>query len=529
MTARRRPRGVARALVALVGVGAIAASLAACTNPLSPVAGGRFAPAEEPQPVTDGVPDELLPFYDQQPEWGACDDAEGEVDLQCATIEAPLDWHDPQAGEIELAVVRPADLPADPVGSLLVNPGGPGGSGVDYVAQSLQYDGISEELLGSFRVVGFDPRGVGDSTAVECLGADEMDEFLYGIPAGARGSDEWDESVDAANAVFAEACDENSGDLLEVITTEQSARDMDLLRAVLGDEQLHYLGYSYGTFLGATYAELFPDRAGRLVLDGALDPSAPASEVGSAQAAGFEASLRAYLESCLGGSACPFRGTADQALGELSALLAETDARPMPTADGRELGGDALMTGILAALYSTENWPILTEGLAGALEGDPSTMMFLADFYNGREPDGTYGDNSTEAFHAYNCMDYPPEDDDVWEDIEERMQGDAATLWEYMVGPDLCEHWAFPPSGEREPITAEGAAPILVVGTTGDPATPFAWAEALADQLSSGVLLAYEGEGHTAYGGGDACVDGAVESFLIDGEVPEDGLTCGGD
>ena len=512
-------RTLTRRAIAIGAVAIMAGSAAACANPFV------VDTADERPPVTDGVSGDLLEFYDQPPAWGACDDPQTQAEVECATITAPLDWNDPSAGDIELAISRPADRPANPQGSLLVNPGGPGASGIDYMQQSLEYGGFGEELLGAFDVVGFDPRGVARSTPVECLDTAGMDDYLYSVPDGARDSDEWEASLEQQAETFANACDENSGELLEFITTEQAARDMDLLRAVLGDEKLTYLGFSYGTYLGATYAELYPENTGRLVFDGALDPSVSGNEVGMRQVIAFEQSLGAYLGVCLDGSGCPFRGTVDQALDEVSQLLASLDQRPLVGPDGRELGGDAMMTGVIAALYSEDNWPYLTEAFAGAISGDPTAALFLADFYNERQ-NGQYLSNSTEAFNAYNCMDYPSESEELSDEDEAELEEKAPVTWEYMMGADVCEFWPYPPSGEREAISATGAAPIVVVGTTGDPATPFAWAESLAEQLDDATLITYEGEGHTAYGAGSTCVDDAVESYLIEGEMPEAGLTC---
>lgn len=512
MTRRHRRTGRARA--ALAGLALAALALAGCTA-LEPR-------PEDPAPVTDGVPDELLPFYDQPPQWESCGER-----LQCATVSAPLDWHDPDRGEIELALVRHlATQGGAPEGALLANPGGPGASGVDLVRTGLE-SSFGEALVEAYDIVGFDPRGVGESTAVRCYDDAQMDEFLYGIPEAPRGTAEWEAELTVRSADYAEACAANSGELLPFVTTEQAARDLDLLRAVLGQEQLTYLGFSYGTFLGATYAELFPERAGRLVLDGAIDPSVSGDEVGTVQAVGFEAALRTYLEWCLDSRQCPFAGSVDNALADLAALLAEVDARPLPAQDGRLLGADTLVTAIVAALYAEANWPYLDDALVGVLEGDPTDAFFLADFYNGRGEDGRYLDNSTDAFNAYNCMDYPATTPEQQEAGQARLEELAPTIAPYWTGPDLCAQWPYPPTGTRTALTAEGADPILVVGTTGDPATPYEWAQSLADQLSSGVLVTYEGEGHTAYNGTSACVNDAVEEFLLEGAVPEDGLTCG--
>lgn len=476
--------------------------------------------SDHSEPTGEKVAAELEPYYSQVLEWEPCGD------LRCATAEAPLDWNAPDEGAIELALVRqPAS--GEKIGSLLVNPGGPGGSGYDFIAESLDY-AVGPELEERFDIVGFDPRGVGRSSAVQCYDAAQMDEFIYGIVPAERGSDEWIAEVEAANDDFGATCAERTGDLLANVDTVSAARDLDLLRAVLGDEQLNYLGYSYGTFLGATYAGLFPEKAGRLVLDGAIDPAAGDDEVNKAQAIGFEQALRAYLSDCLAGQECPFSGSVDDAADEVRRLLASVEASPLQGSDGRQLGADALVTAIIYPLYSPESWSYLSDMFESVMFGEADMALLFADGYYGREADGTYRDNSTEAFRAINCLDYTYDADVA------TMRQQAAELAEAapIIGPyfgygDIgCVAWPYASETERAPITAEGAAPILVVGTTGDPATPYEWAEALADQLDSGVLVTYEGEGHTAYRKSNACVDDTVESFLIDGVVPESDPRC---
>lgn len=508
----RRPRRLVAVVAALA---AASVALSGCLYAMIP----EDAPAPTAAPDTEGVPEELLPYYEQQLDWSSCGES-----FDCTTVTAPLDWADPSQGEIELSVIR-SRAEGEAIGSLLTNPGGPGASGVGLIRESLDY-AVGERLRNEFDVIGFDPRGVGESTAVTCFDDAEMDAYLYDIPQNQRGTDAWTDELLERHSGFAEACDANSDGILPYITTENAARDMDLLRAVLGDAQLNYLGYSYGTFLGATYAKLFPEKVGRLVLDGAIDPSVSGLDVSVTQGVGFESALRAYMAHCLESSECPFRGSVDNAMADLGALLAAVDRDPLPSSDGRELGADSLMTAIVAALYSEDSWDYLTMALDSALQGDPETAFLLADFYNNREG-GVYLDNQTEAFRAYNCMDYPVDTDEA--DLaaaEARLEADAPTVAPYWFGPDPCEVWSYPPTGVREAITADGAAPIVVVGTTNDPATPYEWSVSLADQLSSGVLVTREGEGHTGYNKGNACVDDAVEQYLIEGTVPQDGLRC---
>lgn len=507
-----------RAAAIVAGLAAATVALSGCLYAMIPEQAAP-RPSTTNAPDTEGVAEDLLPFYEQTLTWTECG-----TGFDCTDVRAPLDWENPADGEITLSVVR-HQAEGTAIGSLLTNPGGPGASGVELIKGSLDF-AVGADLIENYDVIGFDPRGVGASTAVTCFDAAQMDDYLYSIPAAPRGTPEWEAELLESHKSFAEACDANSGGILPHITTVNSARDMDLIRAVLGDKQLNYLGYSYGTFLGATYAKLYPEKAGRLVLDGAIDPAVPGLEVGATQALGFESALRAYMQNCLDSGSCPFNGTVDDAMADLGALLASADRTPLENGDGRMLGADSLMTAIIAALYSEDNWSYLTQALDEALQGDPTTAFVLADFYNGRE-NGSYIDNSSEAFRAYNCMDYPVEDDPAAEAaIEQKIAEGAPTIAPYWNGPDSCSVWPYPPTGTRGEITAEGAGPIVVVGTTNDPATPYEWSESLAGQLEEGVLITRVGEGHTGYNKGNACVDDAVEAFLIDDVVPEDGLRC---
>ncbi|GAA2965680.1 alpha/beta hydrolase [Microbacterium schleiferi] len=514
MTARLARR------ILIVSATTVAAAVALAGCYLIPMPDQSSAPHRSPMPITDGVAPDLLPFYQQTLDWTDCGG-----DFDCTTVTAPLDWSDPEAGTIDLSVIRHAATDSDPLGSLLTNPGGPGASGVDLVRDSLDY-AVGQALQENYDVIGFDPRGVGESTAVTCLDAAGMDSFVFDIPPGQRRSAEWDAFVTEQQKTFAAACEQNSDGILPFITTENAAQDMDLLRAVLGDEKLNYLGYSYGTFLGATYAKHYPDRVGRLVLDGAIDPSLSGLDVSTQQAIGFENALRAYMASCVGQSDCPFNGSVDEAMGDLAILLASVDRDPIRNSDGRMLGADSLVTAIVTALYAQESWPYLTQALTDALQGEASTAFSLADFYYNRQ-DGQYLDNSTEAFLTYNCMDYPADETDAEHAASQAaIAQQAPTIAPYWESVNLCDVWPYAPTGVREPITAAGAEPIVVIGTTGDPATPYDWSVALADQLESGVLITRVGEGHTGYNKGNVCVDDAVEAYFIDGIVPPDGLVC---
>jgi pimeloyl-ACP methyl ester carboxylesterase len=474
-------------------------------------------------PVVDpDVAGALLPFYTQTVVWTDCEDG-----FECATFEVPMDYERPDGETITLAAKRyPAREQGQRLGSLVVNPGGPGGSGISLVDAVPAY--FSADLVAAYDVVGFDPRGVGTSEpAVTCVEPEQLDalraEVYLDTPADlARYREDMQD--------FAAACRQNTGELLAYVDTESAARDMDVLRALLGEADLDYLGYSYGTALGATYAELFPERTGRLVLDGGVDPSLPYADYVAGQAAGFEAALRAYAANCLdSGSACPLSGDVDAAVGQVGRFLELLVGSPLPTGTDRPLTRTLAVSAISYAMYEDSFWPVLTEALTAAMrERDGSMLLFLADLSADREADGTYSSNLSAAFPAVTCLDLPVDAS------PEAMAAEAGRLAElaptlgftFSYGEIACDVWPVAPVGEPAPVSAPGAEPILVVGTTGDPATPYAWSEALAGQLESARLLTYEGLGHTAYGRSNRCVTEAVDDFLLEGTLPAEGTVC---
>ena len=509
-----------RLLSVIAGLAAASIALTGCLFTFIPGDDTSSArPTSSASPDAAGVAPELLPYYTQTIDWSSCAGSD-----DCATISAPLDWNNPGDRSISLSIIRHSA--PKPQGSLLVNPGGPGASGVELVRDSLEY-AVGDELSQHYDVIGFDPRGVGDSTAVKCFDAKDMDAYLFDIPSAARGTAQWRAELLASAKSFAQACESNSDGILPYITTEFAARDMDLIRAVLGDKKLNYLGYSYGTFLGATYANLYPEKVGKFVLDGALDPSTSGLEVSVTQAVGFESALRAYMASCLKTRGCPFAGSVDDGMADLGALLARVDRSPLRNTDGRMMGADAMVTSIVAALYSQDSWQYLTQSLAGIAKGNPGVAFQLVDFYYNRVG-GKYQDNSQEAFTAYNCMDYPDDmTDAAIAAAQTTLRQKAPTIAPYWnVDIDGCESWPADPTGVREEIHAAGAGPILVIGTTNDPATPYAWAQALATQLDSGILITRVGEGHTGFNKGNSCVDDAVNDYFVDGTVPDADIRC---
>jgi len=508
---------IARRLAAIAAALVLVLPLSGCVTAFLPQQQGAVS-----TPTGEEVPAELEGFYSQVLEWSAC-----EGDFQCATAEAPLDWSDPGRSTIDLALIRSTATGAS-TGSLLVNPGGPGGSGYNFVRDSVDY-AVSERLRASFDVVGFDPRGVNQSAAVSCYDSPkELDAYLFDLPQSPAGSPDYLADLEESSAVFGQACLENTGELLGFVDTVSAARDLDLLRAILGDDKLNYLGYSYGTLLGATYADLFPENTGRLVFDGAVDPATTEFEVSATQAQGFESALRAFLADCLTTAECAFDGTVDEEMVAVRALLDSLDASPLGATDGRQLGSGAMFYAIILPLYNSDNWVYLNDLFAGVLGGQADYALQLADSYFARTADGTYSDNSTEAFIAINCLDYRSDP------AAESLEAEAAELARLapVFGPSMsygalgCANWPFPSTRERVEIEAKGSAPILVVGTTNDPATPYVWARSLAEQLENGHLVTYDGEGHTAYNKSNACINDAVDGFLLDGDVPETDPLC---
>ncbi len=461
----------------------------------------------------------LAPYYEQKPKWRDCDGG-----FECAGIEVPLDYDQPTGERIQLSVIR---LPAsgNRIGSLLLNPGGPGGSGIDY-ARSAESN-ISAKLRDRFDIVGFDPRGVGDSTPVTCMSGKNLDAYI-GLDMSPDSPAETT-AMDRGSREFAARCQEKSAKLLPHVGTVDAARDMDVLRAVLGDEGLTYLGKSYGTYLGAMYADLFPKNVRALVLDGAVDPAIPALTSNALQSKGFEVALTAFVENCLTAADCPFTSrTVDGALAEISALLARADKTPLRnTLDDRKINDTWVAFGIATPLYDRNSWDVLREALRTAFAGDGTYLLRIADILLGRKADGTYS-NQTEANKAINCVDHAyPANLSAYQDAA----ADAAKLsprfGEFVMWDSLpCAYWPVKSADPDRKLTANGAPPIVVVGTLRDPATPYEWAEAMAKQLTSAVLLTYNGDGHTAYMSGSTCIDTAIDTYMITRKPPAPSTRC---
>jgi pimeloyl-ACP methyl ester carboxylesterase len=487
-------------------------------SPASSAAPSADATAQAATGARDAPAPELQEFYDQRVDWQPCEDD----DFSCARIEVPLDYEDPAGDRIELALLKnPVDRPAERIGSMVVNPGGPGAPGTSYASSD---DAWPAALQNRYDIVGFDPRGTGTSTAIDCLTDAELDAYIASdpdpdTPADVRAFMGWVRAMGAG-------CAEKSGDLAAHVSTHEAARDMDVIRAVLEEEKLTYFGASYGTKLGATYADLFPERSGRLVLDGAVDVSLSSRQSSIQQARGFEVALTAYVDDCLADD-CYLGDSRSAAKSRIKGFLAEVEEEPIEV-DDRELAIGNAFYGIVAPLYNDDYWYILDDALGAALEGDAEDLLWLSDIYTSRNDSGGYDDNSSEAIYAINCLDDPTAI------APGRIPGQYAAFEEasptfgrvFAWGLTGCSGLAVDAPHNDWDLDAAGADPLLVIGTTRDPATPMRWARALAAQLDPAVLVTRDGDGHTGYNMKNPCVDEVVESYLVDGEVPDADVDC---
>ncbi|MFD3931443.1 alpha/beta hydrolase [Streptomyces sp. NPDC058614] len=451
----------------------------------------------------------------------------GGTQWKCANLKAPLDWADPKGDTIKLALIR-ATTSGDQskrIGSLVFNFGGPGGSGVttlpafgeDYAKLRTRYD-----------LVSFDPRGVGRSAGVECESDDQLDEYFQqdATPDDAAERKELLDNTKTFNA----ACEKNSGKTLPHLRTTDAARDMDLMRQVLGDDKLHYFGISYGTELGGVYAHLFPKNVGRAVFDAVVDPTQNSEQGSLGQAEGFQLALDNFADDCASKTEdCPIGDTAQDVKDRIAKLLADLDSKPIPGVFPRQLTQTAATNGIAQALYSKDFWEYLTEGLEQAYDGDGKVLMLLSDSMNGRNQNGQYS-NITAANISINCADDKPRyTADYVESKLPEFRAASPLFGDYLAWSMVsCTDWAVAGAAAHPDVSAPGAAPVLVVGNTGDPATPYEGAKKMVDALGKGVgvELTYKGQGHGAYDSGNKCVQDAVNGYLLQGTVPPAGTVC---
>ena len=454
-------------------------------------------------------------YYAQILEWSDCNEG-----FECSTFSVPIDYANPADGAMQISAIRKLAT-GSALGSLILNPGGPGGSGIEYTTYA-EYV-VSETLRENFDMVGFDPRGVGQSTPVECLNDEQTEEYiaLDGSPDNQTEIDQ----VQAMSELFAQSCATNSPDTYKFLDTISATRDIDILRALLGDEKLNWLGKSYGTFLGATYADLFPDRVGRMLLDGAIDPTLTNEQLSYGQALGFELALTRFVDDCATKSDCPLTASGPAGVSQVSDLLIELDANPVTLDDGRLFTQAMGTLGVVGSLYDKQyGWPDLRTNLGLAFADDFSGLASSVDFYTGRQSDGRFKDNSNDAIAAVNCLDRPDRaTKDQTVALASEWKKAAPNFGEYLAWSNIsCSYWQAEATGIPKKIAALGTPTILVVGTVNDPATPYAWSQALSAQLSKGVLLTLDGDGHTAYYQGSNCIDEVVDNFYLTGEAQAD-------
>ena len=512
----RRLRLVAGLLLATV------LAVAGCTVPsFAPDGSGEAAPTGSTAP-TGGA------------DWRDCSDIPkslvgrpaSNMTYECTTVQVPRDWNDKTTARtygIALIRVR-SKAQTNRIGSLLINPGGPGGSGVElavYLSYGAGLGGLPSAVTNQFDIIGFDPRGVGRSDPVKCI-SDADQDANFASPPDPVSQAQFDSFV-ALNKKIVDGCGNKYGDQLVTFSTEQAAKDMDAIRQTVGDPKLSYLGFSYGTLLGATYAQQFPTNIRAMVLDGAVDPKQTFVQGSETQAKGFERAFTNFSAWCKATPAkCPIAADARKAVTD---ALAAAEKNPVPGTDGRKATSGWIFLAVISSLYTETGWTALAAAVSALQHGDAKGIFTLADQYAERKPDGTYS-NLFDANLAVNCSDTK----DVPSVAEVRqLQGEWRKKYPLFgaslaVGMLSCSLWP----GPRDPYpagAATGAPPIVVVGTTGDPATPYENTADLANMLGVGHVLTWQGEGHTAYPS-TPCIVQAVDSYLIDLRVPQEGLRC---
>ena len=511
-------------------VGSLAASLAvmlsgsACVGTSSEQGPARtVSPAQKS--AAQALPSDkeaLARFYTQDLSWSPCGPD------QCARLTVPIDYSNPDGATVKLAVLKvPAKTPSKRIGSLVVNPGGPGASAADGYAKFADFI-VTTPVRAAYDIVGFDPRGIGLSSPIRCLSDRELDSYLGSDPTPDDKTEE--QQVADSAKTFADKCKANVGPLLGHVSTIEAAKDMDVLRAALGETKLDFLGKSYGTFLGATYADLFPTKVGRVVLDGVVDPNLTWTQSNEGQAVGFETATRAYVNDCVAKGGCPLGDSVESGMQRLRDFLKALDAKPLPVDDPyvRQLTEGWGSLGIAEPMYNQARWNELTDALRAAFVGKGDPLMKLANDYAHRSARGTYNDNLMQAIYPVNCLDRSDSKDLAHYESDARLlSANAPTFGPLLAwGSIPCGFWSVPANNAPKKITAAGSGPILVVGTTRDPATPYKWAQGLASELENGHLITFNGDGHTAYKRSNPCVDDAVDAYLLKGRVPPAGLKC---
>jgi pimeloyl-ACP methyl ester carboxylesterase len=458
------------------------------------------------------IPTTLAAYYAQELQWKSCYE-----NYQCTDLLVPIDYRELKTGTFTISVLKYPTTGAKKLGSLIVNPGGPGGSGVDY-AYAAEYL-FNPAILEAYDIVGFDPRGVGRSEPIICLSDKELDAN-YASDSKPDNEQEFAQTlIESKN--FIQQCEEKNKHLTS-FSTANAARDMDILRQAVGDKQLNYMGKSYGTFLGTLYAQFFPDKVGRMVLDGAVDPAISNFQQGLTQAVGFDKAFAAFVTDCGKRSNCPLQKDNTAAIDEMKKILSQLENNP-----NKRLSESLALLGTASALYdSATGWPRLRAAIKAVKQGKAGKFLELADEYTGRTEDGSYTTNEFESGAIIDCLDFADN-----RSVEE-MKKDAEVFAKQapLFGPYLaygglvCQYFETPKA--KQVLPTKTANPIVIIGTTGDPATPYAWAQGLNKILTKSVLISLTGDGHTGQGQGNECVDGQVDDFYLENKTPTR-TTCG--
>lgn len=464
---------------------------------------------------------DLADYRKQKITWLACGGP-----FLCTDLTVPVDYSDPGGERIQLALVKyPATNAKKRLGALFVNPGGPGASGVEY-GFAAEYI-VSKEILAAYDLIGFDPRGVGGSSAERCLTNSETDKLVAanGPPVNGLSMATLEES----SKLLATRCEEKLGSRLKFLGSVDVVRDMELMRQVLGEEKLNFLGKSYGTYLGLVYASMYPKNVGRFVLDGVVDPKISANELNRAQAVGFEIALDAFLTDCATKTSCFFQGTLDQARAEVTKLQEQVAKKALAGSDERIVTASIFVLAMVASLYDSESgWPALNKALTDVYQGKGERLLSLVDGYVVRDAKGRYPSNENEIAYIVNCLDRT---DDA---SPERLKADAKKFASFAphFGPYIawstlpCHYWPYEPVRPPAELTGNGAPDFVIIGTTRDPATPYGWATEVTSKFESAFLITADGDGHTGHGRGSSCVDSAVDTYLLTGELPARPLRC---
>ena len=509
---RQRPPLTIAILTAILAATAL---LANATPALAQVEHQRGLARDPNSPV------DLAPYYSQNLTWSAC-----EGGRQCAQLRVPLDYGDAAAGDITVALSRVLHSSSVSQGSLIVNPGGPGGSGLDFA--TVVADEIAPTVAKQFDIVGFDPRGVGKSAPVTCMTGAQTTRWILADPTPVTRAEQ--EAYMRLASTISTGCLRYSPTIAPHVQTSNTVKDMDIMRAALGEANLNLLGFSYGTSLGALYAQEFPDKVGRMVLDGAVDTSLDGMAISLGQSNAFQQALVRFANDCGRHADCPTRDGKQAVISNINRLLASLNQHTLPSTGYEPLNQAQAITAIFLSMYSPSFWAPLRLALAAANKGSGTDLQKLADLASDRDGKNHYASNQNSAFLAISCIDAPATPGRLgllaaansWSRSAPVPEMARAIAW----GNAPCSTWFAHPKAPLTQVASTTKAPILIVDTRYDPATPYAWGVAVHKALPTSSLLTYEGDGHTAYGGGSACIDAAVDTYLLSGVVPPPNKTC---